>query len=129
MPCRFATIFSAIRASTTLLERVRELCLDAYTHQEMPFEKIVEELRPPRDPGHNPIFDILFNVADSSERVLTLTGCKVTKLTQSNPDAKFDVVLHAPEVDGKIELTIVYNTALFREARIAAPVGTMGNPA
>ena len=103
---------------TVLLERVRELCLDAYAHQEMPFEKIVEELRPSRDPGHNPIFDILFNVADISERALHLAGCAVTKLAQSNPDAKFDLVLHAPEVDGKIELTIVYNTALFREARI-----------
>ncbi len=45
---------------TTLLQRVREVCLDAYDHQEIPFEKIVEELRPARDPGHNPIFDILF---------------------------------------------------------------------
>jgi amino acid adenylation domain-containing protein len=102
-----------------LLERVRETCLDAYTHQEMPFEKIVEELRPSRDPGHNPIFDILFNVDDRSERTLTLTGCQVSKLAQPNPDAKFDLVIHAPEVDGKIELAIVYNTALFREVRIA----------
>ncbi len=102
-----------------LLERVRETCLDAYTHQDMPFEKIVEELRPSRDPGHNPIFDILFNVADRSERTLTLTGCQVSKLAQSNPDAKFDLVIHAPDVDGKIELAIVYNTALFREVRMA----------
>jgi amino acid adenylation domain-containing protein len=102
-----------------LLERVREVCLDAYTHQEMPFEKIVEELRPFRDPGHNPIFDILFNVADTSERALTLTGCEVSKLPQSNPDAKFDLVIHAPEIDGNIELAIVYNSALFREVRIA----------
>ena len=96
--------------------RVREVCLDAYTNQDTPFEKIVEALRPPREPGRNPIFDILFNIADASERVLTLAGCEVTKLTQVNPDAKFDLVLHAPEVDGKIELAIVYNTALFREA-------------
>ena len=104
---------------TTLLQRVREACLDAYAQQEMPFEKIVEELRPPRDPGRNPIFDIIFNIADISERVLALSGCEVAKLASPVPDAKFDLVLYAPEIDGKIELATVYNTALFRERRIA----------
>ena len=104
---------------STLLQRVREICLDAYSHQEMPFEKLVEELRPPRDPGHNPIFDILFNVADTSERTLALPGCYIVKLPPPAPEAKFDIVLHAPEIAGKIELVAVYNTALFREERIA----------
>ena len=102
----------------TLLQHVRELCLDAYTNQDVPFEKIVEEIKPRREPGRNPIFDILFNIADTSERILTLAGCEVTKLAQVDPEAKFDIVLHAPEVDGKIELAVVYNTALFREGRI-----------
>jgi amino acid adenylation domain-containing protein len=104
---------------STLLQRVREICLDAYSHQEMPFEKLVEELRPPRDSGHNPIFDVLFNVADTSERTLVLTGCDIVKLPSPEPEAKFDIVLHAPEIDGRIELAAVYNTSLFREARIA----------
>jgi amino acid adenylation domain-containing protein len=104
---------------TMLLQRIREICLDAYTHQEMPFEKIVEELRPSRDPGHNPIFDILFNVADVSERALALTGCEVIKLASPASEAKFDIVLHAPEADGRIGLAALYNTALFREERIA----------
>jgi amino acid adenylation domain-containing protein len=103
----------------TLLQHVRELCLDAYTNQDVPFEKIVEEIKPRREPGRNPIFDILFNIADTSERILTLTGCEVTKLAQVDPGAKFDIVLYAPEVGGKIELAVVYNTALFREGRIA----------
>ena len=76
-----------------LLKRAREVCLDAYTNQDTPFEKIVEALRPPREPGRNPIFDILFNIADISERALTLAGCQVTKLTQVDPAAKFDIVL------------------------------------
>ncbi len=104
----------------TLLQRVRELCLDAFTNQDVPFEKIVEEINPRRELGHNPVFDILFNIADVSERLLTLTGRKITKLAQVDPAAKFDVVLHAPEVDGKIELRVVYNTDLFRERRIVA---------
>jgi amino acid adenylation domain-containing protein len=102
----------------TLLQRARELCLDAYTNQDVPFEKIVEEIKPRREPGRNPIFDILFNIADTSERILSLTGCEVTKLARVDPGAKFDIVLHAPEVGGKIDLAIVYNTVLFREGRI-----------
>jgi amino acid adenylation domain-containing protein len=104
---------------TTLLHRVRENCLDAYTHQETPFEKIVEELRPRRDRGRNPIFEILFNIADTRERSLALPGCEVAKFSHAEPGAKFDIVLHAPENDGKIELAIVYNADLFRATRIA----------
>jgi amino acid adenylation domain-containing protein len=103
-----------------LLKRTSEVCLDAYTNQDVPFEKLVEALRPAREPGRNPIFDILFNVADISERSLTLAGCELTKVVQADPAAKFDVVLYAPKVDDKIELAIVYNTDLFRECRIAA---------
>jgi amino acid adenylation domain-containing protein len=102
----------------TLLQRARELCLDAFTNQDVPFEKVVEEIRPRREAGRNPIFDILFNIADTSDRILTLAGCEVTKLARVDPEAKFDIVLQAPEVGGKIELAIVYNTALFREGRI-----------
>jgi amino acid adenylation domain-containing protein len=101
-----------------LLKRVREVCLDAYTHQDLPFERVVEEINPQRDLSRNPLFQVMFNMADTSERVLTLPACKVTKLSSANPSAKFDIVLHAPEVDGRIELAIVYNADLFSEGRI-----------
>ena len=101
-----------------LLKRVREVCLDAYTHQDLPFEQVVEEINPQRDLSRNPLFQVMFNMADTSERVLTLPGCTVTKLSSADPSAKFDIVLHAPEVDGRIELAIVYNADLFSERRI-----------
>ena len=102
-----------------LLKRVREVCLDAYTHQDLPFERVVEEINPQRDLSRNPLFQVMFNMADISERGLEATrGCKVTKLSSADPSAKFDIVLHAPEVDGRIELAIVYNADLFSEGRI-----------
>ena len=101
-----------------LLKRVREVCLDAYTHQDLPFERVVEEINPQRDLSRNPLFQVMFNMADTSERTLTLPGCTVTKLSSVDPSAKFDIVLHAPEVDGRIELAIVYNADLFSEHRI-----------
>ncbi|MDP2601547.1 MAG: amino acid adenylation domain-containing protein [Deltaproteobacteria bacterium] len=102
-----------------LLKRVREVCLDAYTHQDLPFEKAVEELNPQRDFSRNPLFQVLFNLADISERVLTLPGCEIVKLSYAAPSAKFDLTVYAPEIDGRVELAIVYNAELFNEARVA----------
>jgi amino acid adenylation domain-containing protein len=103
-----------------LLGRVRESCLDALSCQDVPFERVVEEIRPQRDFGRNPIFQVLFNMNDVGERDLYLAGCAVEKITAPALDAKFDVVAQAPQIDGGIELTMIYNAERFTEARIAA---------
>jgi amino acid adenylation domain-containing protein len=103
-----------------LLKRVRKVCLGAYTHQDMPFEKIVETINPNRDLSRNPLFQIMFNMADVSERVLQLAGCEVRKESFFDPEAKFDITLYAPEQYGALELTIVYNADLFVESRITS---------
>ncbi len=66
-----------------LLKRVREVCLEAYTHQDLPFERVVEELNPQRDPARNPIFQVLFNMADISDRDLKLAGCATHQVEPS----------------------------------------------
>lgn len=103
-----------------LLKRVREVCLGAYTHQDAPFEKIVEAINPRRDFSRNPLFQIMFNMADVSERVLQLVCCEVKKESFFDPEAKFDITLYAPEKDGVIELAMVYNADLFVESRMTA---------
>ena len=55
------TDFAGNPTFTGLLERVREVTLGAYAHQEMPFEKIVEDLQPARHPSYSPIFQVVFN--------------------------------------------------------------------
>ena len=79
---------------------------------------MVEEINPQRDLSRNPLFQVVFNMTDISERVLALKVCKVTRLSSAAPSAKFDIVLHAPDVDGRIELAMVYNADLFSEGRI-----------
>jgi amino acid adenylation domain-containing protein len=101
-----------------LLKRVREACLEAYAHHDLPFEKVVEEAKPRRDFSRNPIFDVLFNLIDKSERVFTLPDCEVTQIAHAEPAAKFDLVFDAPEVDGTLEAAIVYNADLFTARRI-----------
>ena len=103
-----------------MLRRVRAVCLDAYSNQDLPFEKLVEEVNPARAPSRNPLFDILFNVADLSERRFLLPGCKIARIMASAPSAKFDLVLSAPEIAGSVELTVDYNVELYRPERIAA---------
>jgi len=101
-----------------LLRRVREVCLGAYTHQDLPFEQVVEALNPARDPARNPIFQVLFNWADRADRQLDLAGCETVRLEAAMPGAKFDLVVQAPEIDNAIELVFIYNADLFSEQRI-----------
>ncbi len=105
---------------SVLLGRVREVCLGAYTHQDLPFERVVEALNPARDPGRNPIFQVLFNLAERAERELKLKGCQAVKLDAAMAGAKFDLVVQAPQIDGGIELGFIYNADLFTEARIVS---------
>ena len=109
-----------------LLKRVHEVCLGAYTHQDAPFERIVEAINPNRDLSRNPLFQIMFNMADVTERVLQLAGCEVKKESFFDPEAKFDITLYAPEKDGAIELAIVYNADLFSESRICIMLEQLG---
>ncbi|HEY1488252.1 MAG TPA: amino acid adenylation domain-containing protein, partial [Micromonosporaceae bacterium] len=74
-----------------LLDRIREVCLDAYTHQDMPLEKLVEHLRPARDPSRMPLFQVMFSFLDTPMPVLRLPGVSLEVLDAHNHSAKFDL--------------------------------------
>ncbi len=100
------------------LQRVREVCLDAYTNQDVPLEGIVEEMNTQRNWSRHPIFQVLFNMAEVGERELKLAGCRTVRLQQTMPAAKFDIVVQAPEIDGAAELVMIYNADLFLQKSI-----------
>ena len=103
-----------------LLALVREVALGAYTHQDVPFEKLVEELQPQRDLSHSPFFRVLFNHSDFKGREITLPDLVVQPLTDlSGQSAKFDLSLYTAEEGGELNLTLVYKTGLFAESTIA----------
>ena len=96
-----------------LLRRVREATLGAYAHQDSPFEKLIEELRPPRDPARTPFFQVLVNQLPPGDGAqLRLGSVSAEALDEGAPQAKFDLTAYI--VDGpEIVLRLVYNVDLF----------------
>jgi amino acid adenylation domain-containing protein len=87
-----------------LLGRVREVTLDAYANQELPFDKVVEALRPTRDLSINPLFQVMFSFHDSPMRSLSLPGLEI-ELTEaiSNSSAKFDLnIIMIPRAEQQV---------------------------
>ena len=76
-----------------LLARVRRTCLDAYAHQELPFERLVDELRPERDLSRQPLVQVMIAFQDASTVALDLPGIAATPLDLAPAAAKFDLTL------------------------------------
>jgi amino acid adenylation domain-containing protein len=102
-----------------LLARVKAMALGAYAHQDVPFERLVEELRPPRDMGRNPLFDVMINFLPGA-RVTTLRGGLCYRsIDLEETTAKFALTLYMSEADnGCLEFCLVYQTDLFDAASI-----------
>ena len=101
-----------------LLWRVREVALDAYGHQELPFEKLVEELHPERDMSHTPLFQVFFNMLNFPDSPLQLAGVTAETLGVPTNGAKFDLTLYVEEIQAGIDLLLVYNPELFSHTRM-----------
>lgn len=99
----------------SLLERVREVALGAYAHQDLPFEMLVEDLQPQRELNRNPLFQIVFAL-QQSETLGTgfcLDELEVSPLPESRLSSRFDLELHLwPGPQGLLGL-ITYDTDLF----------------
>ncbi|HKU72444.1 MAG TPA: amino acid adenylation domain-containing protein [Pyrinomonadaceae bacterium] len=101
-----------------LLGRVREVALGAYSHQDLPFEKLVEALQPERDLARNPIFQVLFALHNTPVQTLQLPGLVWTPLKLNIPKARFDLALDLSETASGIAGACQYNADLFDAATI-----------
>ena len=82
-----------------LLDRVRETAMGAYAHQDLPFEKLVEELRPDRDLSRNPLFQVMLVLQNLPTASQKLGDIDVTPFGAGLPSAKLDITLVASEAD------------------------------
>jgi non-ribosomal peptide synthetase component F len=120
-----------------LLDRVREITLGAYAHQDLPFEKLVEELHPERSLSRHPLFQVVFGFENAPMEALELPGLTVSSLNIEFKTTRFDLEFHLWQASegfrslwgerwehGEgIRGVVVYNTDLFDEATITRMVG------
>ncbi|WP_460862691.1 condensation domain-containing protein, partial [Rheinheimera gaetbuli] len=98
-----------------LIGASRQMLLEAYAHQQVPFEKVVEVLQPERSAGHSPLFQIMLSWHQGgSEGSLSLEGLTVVPAEGGAAQAKYELSLTASESEGGLILAWEYNTALFR---------------
>jgi non-ribosomal peptide synthetase component F len=100
-----------------LLARVREVTLGAYAHQDVPFDKLVEELRPERCLTHNPLVQVLFVMQNTPRAAARLPQLSVTPIKVSVP-SKFDMAVFVRESDEGIAGTWLYNPDIFEPSTI-----------
>ncbi|QIB42195.1 condensation domain-containing protein [Streptomyces aureoverticillatus] len=104
-------------AFTDLVARVRESALEGMTHQELPFEQLVEHLTPARELGRNPLVQVLFNLltreTGTEPGALRLDGLDVTEFAGETVTTRFDLECHVHDHGSRLSGRIVYATELF----------------
>jgi amino acid adenylation domain-containing protein/non-ribosomal peptide synthase protein (TIGR01720 family) len=96
-----------------LLQRVKEVCLGAYAHQDMPFERLVSELSPERDPSRTPLFQVMFILQNAPQESLALPGLKLRGMSAEGVTVKFDLMLTLMDHPGGIRGTFEFASDLF----------------
>jgi len=102
-----------------LLGRVKEVALEAYEHQDLPFEKLVEELNPERNVSHAPVFQVMFGMQNVPRDTPSLSGLTITRMSLPSVTAKFDLTLFISETATGLNCWLEYNTDLFEETTIS----------
>lgn len=101
-----------------LLERVRQLTIGAYTHQEMPFDKLVEVLNPQRTLSHTPLFQVKLVLQNVPMPPLALSGLTVSVTEVDSQTAKYDLLLNLTEIEQGLMGWMEYSTDLFEAVTI-----------
>jgi amino acid adenylation domain-containing protein len=102
-----------------LLKNVREVCLEAYAHQDVPFEKVVALLQPERDPSRQPLFQVKLELDNDLIGGLVLPGLKLDAVELGGDIGRYDLQLLVTETRERLLGSIVYDQSLFDEATAA----------
>ena len=101
-----------------LLRNVFDVCLGAFAHQDLPFEKIVDAVQPERDTSHSPLFQVMFVLQNIPHKELEVGGLSFQQMSITNHQSNFDLTLAMEEIDGRISGAFEYNTDLFDQSTI-----------
>lgn len=101
-----------------VLKRVKKMTLEAYTYQELPFDKMLEEIKPERDISITPLFQVMFILQNTQKVELELPGLKMHQIEAQSHMSPFDLRLQLTEVDEGLKGGFEYSTALFKPSTI-----------
>jgi amino acid adenylation domain-containing protein/non-ribosomal peptide synthase protein (TIGR01720 family) len=101
-----------------LLDRVKKIALDAYAHQDVPFERLIEELQPSRSLSHTPLFQVMFVLQNDPPPSIDLPGLELTSMEVESRTAKFDLTMMVEEAGAELAVSLEYSTDLFRAETI-----------
>ncbi len=99
-----------------LLKQTKEVALAAYSHQHLPFEKLVTEMQPQRDLSYSPMYQVMFSVGEHKDLGIDLPGMEITPIIIDRGVAKFDMTLGMTELKKDLMCNIEYCSALFEPA-------------
>ena len=106
-----------------LLHRVRNVSLQAYANQDVPFERLVDAIQPERNLSHNPLFQVAFALQNIPGGVRKLPGLTVSQVERAGSSAQFDLLLMMSEAPDGLPGAMQYNTDLFDAATIERMMG------
>jgi amino acid adenylation domain-containing protein len=106
-----------------VLQQVRAVALEAYTHQDMPFERLVEVLRPERDFSRSPLFQVMFILQNMPIPEVSLEGLTLVPYERENTTSKFDLTLTVVESVQGLQCAVEYATDLFQRESIEQLLG------
>ncbi len=106
-----------------VLSRVRTVCLQAYTHQDIPFEKVVEELEPERDLSRSPLFQVMLVLHETDAEPGDLVGVNTSTFATEQRSSKFDLTLSLVQTPQGLRSTVEYSTDLFEADTIERLLG------
>ncbi|WP_315828614.1 MULTISPECIES: HAD-IIIC family phosphatase [unclassified Bradyrhizobium] len=112
------TSLSGAQSFRDLIQRVKAAALEAYAHQDIPFEKVVEELNPARDPSHQPIFQVMFALENLPKDTFDLSGLKLSRIERPIVASKFDLSVMLHEEDQGIRGHFEFATDLFERRTV-----------
>ncbi|MFA8408516.1 amino acid adenylation domain-containing protein [Burkholderia pseudomallei] len=101
-----------------LLKRTKAQVLSAQAHQDLPFDQVVERVKPPRSTAHPPLFQVMFDWHNTPARALTMPGLTVSVARTETTTSQYDLVLSMQERNGDIVGHLNYATALFDEQTV-----------
>jgi amino acid adenylation domain-containing protein/non-ribosomal peptide synthase protein (TIGR01720 family) len=116
----FRTLLNDRMTGLELLEQVRQTCLEAYQYQDVPFERLVEALRPERNASFSPLFQAMFILQSQNQEREGLKAGELllTSLPMHSGTSMFDLALKLEEQSGELQGEFEYSTALFEASTI-----------